>query len=363
MRILQIAPLWFPVARDAPGGIESFLAQLIPALQRRGCDVTLLASEDSVTSAALVPAADVHLVRAMKTGPAAEYAYYEQHLLQLAVQYSAAADIIHSHVGPAGYVLSVLPDVGDRVLHTVHTPVTPDMVWFVARHAESWLSTVSAYQARKLIDAGARRCSAIPNGIAVHEFTFRDRGEGLAFMGRIESVKGPDLAIRVARELGAPLTLAGPVVDAEFFRRAIEPHLDDRIRYIGIADHRQKVELLGGAACAILPFRREEPFGLVALEAMACGTPVVALARGALPEIVDDDITGCLADSEEGLAAAARQAMRLNRHRVRSQAVARFAIDAVADQYVRIYQQMASAAHRDARAGALTSPAREERLR
>jgi glycosyltransferase involved in cell wall biosynthesis len=342
MRILQLAPLWFPVAKDAPGGIESFLAQLVPGLERRGCDVTLLAAAESAAGADIVVAA-VPLVRAMQEGTAAEYAYFEQHLLRLALERAGDFDVVHSHIGAAAYVLSALQGVGGRVLHTVHTPVTPDMAWFFGCHPDAWISAVSEHQARKLAQSGARRCTAIPNGICGEDFQFQPRsGGGLLFMGRMEAVKGPDLAVRVACELGRPLTLAGPITDPKYFTLAIEPFLNDVIRYVGVADHRRKVDLFGDAACALLPFRREEPFGMVAVEAMACGTPVVALDRGAMPEIVDPGVTGYLADTEENLAAAVVESMKLDRQAVRARALSRFSIDDVAERYYRLYCRIAA---------------------
>jgi glycosyltransferase involved in cell wall biosynthesis len=341
MKILHLCPLWFPISRDTPGGIETFLAQLLPAMQAFGCESTIIASSDSRTSAELLPVVEHGLYEMMKAGAAAEYAYYEQRQLRLALEAARRFDIVHSHVGAGAYVLSALPEHRQRVLHTVHWPVHADHQWFVRHHPRYWYSTVSEHQARKLRSAGATQCRAIHNGIDFTRFAFAPHaGEGLLFIGRMEATKGVDMAIRVARDLDRPLTIAGPVVEKEFFDRRVVPYLDERIRYIGVVDHDRKNQLFGEAACAILPFRGEEPFGLVAIEAMACGTPVVASANGALPEIVEPGATGFLAGKLEDLAPLVRRASQLDRAVVRARGAARFDISVVAARYDELYRHM-----------------------
>jgi glycosyltransferase involved in cell wall biosynthesis len=353
MKVLQLCPLWFPVSPDSHGGIETLLAQLLPTMADIGCESTLIASGDSQISARLISAVPRALFHEMEIGAAGDYAWYEQQQLALAFRYAPEFDIIHSHIGPAGYALSALPGFRNRVLHTIHSPVLGDFQWFVSEHRDYRYSTVSEHQARKMRDAGAADCRAIHNGIDVHRFAFDARGgDELVFLGRMEAVKGPDLAIQVAMALGRPLTLAGPIVEREFFEREVVPKLDDRIRYVGIVNYREKNELFGRSACAILPFRGEEPFGLVAIEAMACGTPVVALARGALPEIVEPGVTGYLADDEVALAANVRKAVELDRTVVRTRVSERFDIALTAAAYMKLYSDIA---------GSSSSPQREDR--
>lgn len=342
MKVLHLCPLWHPVARDASGGIETFLAQLVGALSVLGCESTILASGDSHTSAALVPAVPRNLCREMQHGAAAEYAYYEQSQLRQVLELAPEFDLVHSHVGAGAYLLSAIPELHGRVLHTVHSPVYADLQWFVGHNPDEWFSTVSEHQARKLRNAGASHCRMIHNGIDVARFSFRARsGEGLLFIGRMEAVKGPDVAVRVARALNRSLTIAGPIVDPDYFEREVAPYLDERIRYVGVVDHRRKDQLFGEAACAILPFRGEEPFGLVAVEAMACGTPVVTLTSGALPEIVEPGVTGFLAGEEDELADLVTYAAALDRCTIRARAEARFDISVGAARYFDLYTEMA----------------------
>jgi glycosyltransferase involved in cell wall biosynthesis len=342
MRILHLAPLWFPVSQDSHGGIETFLSGLIAALDKLGCQNTLIASGDSRTVAELVPVVPQNLYAQMQAGTAAEYVYYEQHQLRLALELAADYDVVHSHLGWGAYVLSGVPGLQARVLHTQHNPVYQDQEWFIHRYPDLWISTVSKCLARKFWQQGATRCHVIHNGIDMTTLTFQPHGgEGLLFLGRIEEKKGPDLAVQVARALGRPLILAGPIVDEGFFDRTIRPSLNGQIRYVGVVNHRQKTELFGQAACVLMPSRCEEGFGLVAIEAMACGTPVVALARGALPEIVEPGLTGYLSGNEEALAELVIRAVQLNRADIRARAIARFDVPVIAEWYRQLYTQVA----------------------
>lgn len=345
MRVLHLCPLWFPVARDSPGGIETFITALLPELARLGCENTLLASADSRAEGALIPVVERSIVAGMETGEVWEYGPYQQQQLLLALERADEFDVVHSSVGWAAYVLSGVAGLRSKLLHTLHHPVTPDLEWFTARHPDMLVSTVSDRQARRLQSHGARRCKVIPNAIDLREFDFASpSGDRLVYVGRMEAEKGPDIAVRLARRLGRPLTLAGPMTDPEYFEAEIRPWLDDRIRYVGVADHRHKNELFGGASCALMPSRWEEPFGLVALEAMACGTPVVALRSGALPEIVEDGLTGFVGDDEDELADLASRAPALDRATVRSRVSERFDISAVARRYVGLYREIVDGA-------------------
>jgi glycosyltransferase involved in cell wall biosynthesis len=341
----MLAPLWYPVSRDAQGGIETFLYSLIEALEKEGCSMTLLASGDSRTAGEMVPVVERNLYSLMLEGSAGEYVYYEQHQLRLASEMASDFDVVHSHIGPGGYLLSAPAEAGGRVLHTVHSPVYADLCWFVGHRPDILLTAVSEFQAKRLREAGATRCQVVHNGIDTSGFPFNSRpGDGLLFVGRIEEAKGPDIAIDVARALGRTLTLAGPVIDREFFKRSIEPRLDGQIRYVGVVDHETKCMLMGDAACMLLPFRQAEPFGMVSIEAMACGTPVVALPNGALPEIVEPGVTGYLADEEGALPGCVLRAVSLDRARVRESATARFGIQHVAGKYLDLYRDMVAGA-------------------
>lgn len=341
MKVLHLCPLWFSISDSAPGGIETFLARLVAALDRLGCHSTLIAAGDSATAGKLLPVFPTTLCQEMAAGTVAEQIYYEQHQLRMALEHAPDFDVLHSHIGPGAYVLSGVPGIGGRVLHTQHTPVYPDLIWFRGKYSDMWVSTVSEFQARKM--GASERCEVIHNGIDITAYDFSaPRGEGLFFIGRIEHGKGPDLAVQTARSLGMPLTLAGPIVDGHFFDTEIKPFLDDQIRYAGVLGHQEKCDLYRRSACALLPFRGEEPFGLVTVEAMACGTPVVALANGALPEIVEPGISGYLATEASELPALVEKAITLHRAAVREHVEKRFDIRLVASRYAALYERIAA---------------------
>jgi glycosyltransferase involved in cell wall biosynthesis len=180
----------------------------------------------------------------------------------------------------------------------------------------------------------------IHNGIDTDSFSFsQDNGEGLLYLGRIENEKGPDIAISVARELDCPLVLAGPIVQQDYFDEKISPMLSETIQYIGVVNHREKNLLLASASCVLMPSRWDEPFGMVAVEAMACGTPVVVSQQGALPEIVKPGITGYIATEEE-MAEKVKQAFELDRIAIHRAATEHYDISVVGQKYFDLYQSM-----------------------
>lgn len=342
MRVLHLAPLWYPTAEDSFGGIETYLPALIGALAERGCEQTLLASGDSRTAAELVAVCERNVGELMEAGAAWEIGPYEQHQLTLALELAERFDVVHSHLGPPGFALSETGAARGRVLHTLHNEITPDVVWYTQLHPDLRLTVVSRFQLERLGHVDRGRCALVPNGIVVERFPFSADGrDGLAFLGRMEADKGPDLAIAVARRVGRPLTLAGVVTDDRFFADRIEPELGDGVRYAGVLDHAAKCELLAEAACTLMPSRWEEPFGLVALESQACGTPVVALSNGGLPEVIEPGVTGFLADEEDDLSPLVDDALVLDRAEIRRRVGERFGIESVAERFLALYAEIA----------------------
>ncbi len=342
MKVLHLAPLWLPVSRDSSGGIETYLTALVSALGDLGCRNSIVAPGDSRADAEIIPVTSINLLALMDQEAAWEHVYYQQHQLMLALQHAAEFDVIHSHIGPAAYVISAIRGLCARTIHTQHNPVSSDLEWFVRQHPELLFTAVSKSVARKLWEQGAQRCEVIPNGLDLSLFNFspRHRG-GLVFIGRLEPDKGPDIAVEAALAVGLPLVLAGSIADEQFFEQTVKPFLDSRLVYAGTVDHRTKNALLGESACALLPSRVDEAFGLVAIEAMACGTPVVALANGAAPEIIENGLTGYVAEDADALPARILQALALDRTAIRSRAVERFDIKVVARRFFDLYTRVA----------------------
>lgn len=339
MKILHVAPLWFPVARDSPGGIETLLAGLVDEQVRQGASVALVASGDSKTAARLEAAVPVNAVDAMAGGGIAEYTYLEQEALLRTLALADEFDVVHSHLGTSAFALSGIRGLGPRLLHTHHNEITADLLGFVNRNPDMWLSTVSQRAADQLRAAGGRNLDTVPNGISTDAFPVTERpGDGLAFLGRIESAKGPDIAIRVALEAERSLTLAGPIVDDEFFAERVRPLLGGTVHYVGSLGHDDKCALLASSVCTLVPSRVEEGFGMVAIESMACGTPVVSSGRGALSEVIDEGVTGYSAEPE-AMVERITWAVSLDRRAVADHVRRRFGIEHTADAYLALYER------------------------
>jgi glycosyltransferase involved in cell wall biosynthesis len=218
----------------------------------------------------------------------------------------------------------------------------PDIAALYARHRETHLVAISDYQRRTLI--GREDAPVIHHGIDLAAFDFNARGgDYLAFLGRMIPEKGPHEAIAVARAAGLPLVLAGPAEDESgWFGAVVAPQVDDvQVRYVGPVGAKDRNTILAGAAALVYPVCDPEPFGLVMVEAMACGTPVVATNVGAVPEIVRDGVTGFVADPA-GLADRIGAAAALDRATVRRWAVARFDHHRMADDYEALYRALAA---------------------
>lgn len=344
MRIAQVAPLWERVPPPAYGGIELVVGLLTDELVRRGHEVTLFASGDSISLAALE---SVH-PRAVRLDPSVkEYAIYE--MLQLSRVYEKAGefDIIHSHMGCAALPYADL--VKTPTVHTLHGVFTPDneKLFAYARH-QPFVSISDAQREPRL---GLNCVATVYNGIdpARHQFyACPDHPPYLAFLGRLSPEKGPHLAIEIAKRSGWRLKMAGKIdpIDRAFFEREIKPHIDGKqidgkqIEYLGEATHEQKNRLMGGAVATLFPITWREPFGLVMTESMAAGTPVIAMALGSAPEVIAHGKTGFLCGSIEDCISAIKPAKTLDRAACRAHVMSKFSVQQMADGYEAVYRQL-----------------------
>jgi glycosyltransferase involved in cell wall biosynthesis len=296
---------------------------LVDGLVRRGHDVVLRASGDSATLAELRSV----YPHSLRTAVEIESAFpYELVHGAEALNDARDFDIIHNHAGDTLMAFAGLAD--SPMLTTSHGNVTPDSRFVWDRYS-GFYNTISWSQAKRFIGfKNARFAGVVHNAIDVQTYPFRsDKEDYLLCLARVSPEKGIHLAIEVARRLSMPLVIAGKVdrVDREYFETTIEPLVDGlRVRFFGEANAEDKRELYANARCLLVPICWEEPFGLVMPEAMACGTPVVAFARGAAPEIVLDGETGFLVDDVDQMVEAVRHIRAIDPKRCRSDVEERF---------------------------------------
>lgn len=344
LRIAQVAPLWTPIPpRAYYGGTEVIVHLLTEGLVRLGHRVTLFASGDSQTGASLRPVIRENVIDAMARGEASAYEHYASAAMADALRMADSFDVIHCHHLDCSRIpfgaMSRVP-----VVYTVHNPLLADDRWILHRFSDTPVVCVSHAQA-SAVSAGHRSLRVIHHGIDVGAYAASTSpGTYLVFLGRMGPHKGPVEAIRIARAAGMPLVLAGRAQDASeeaYFAGHVRPHIDGRtIRWVGPVDHAQKNALLAGAAALLYPIQWQESFGLVMIEAMACGTPVIACNKGAVPEIIEFGRTGFYADAVEELAAMVPAAMRLDRAAVRQEAMTRFSHERMVREYVEVYRSL-----------------------
>lgn len=358
MRIAQLAPLYEPVPPPGYGGTELAVHQITEELVRRGHDVTLFASGDSETSARL--AAPVPFALWSDEGrrrwptPAAARAEEIRHVERCFAR-AAEFDIVHNHAGVEGMAAAI--DSAVPVLTTHHHAFEPQQAPVFA--AYPWAHhALSAAAARTFPPRG--QLPPIYHGIDVASYPFSERSEGyLLFLGRIVPDKGAAYAIEIARRSGRELRIAGVVQEksAEYGRSILEQADGRQIRYVGEAGPDEKRRLFGGADALLFPIVWDEPFGLVVVEAFACGTPVLAFASGSAPELIEPGETGFLAEPGVDPLAAGAGVDRLveaigrldeiSRRRCREEAERRFTVEGMVDAYERTYDRVLSG---DARA-------------
>lgn len=343
MRIAQIAPLYESVPPKLYGGTERVVAHLCDALVEMGQDVTLFATADAHTKAKLVGMRD-EAIRLDATLLKSDIA---AHLTQLheVRRRSAQFDILHFHLDLLHFPL--FEDQAAKTVTTIHGRLDmKDLSAAYGRWPEFGLVSISDDQ-RKPLPAG-NWLATVGHGVAIHQFVPRERPDGryLAFLGRISPEKGPDRAIRLATRCGLPLKIAAKVDsgDAVYFGEVVRPLLNNPlIEFIGEIGEERKSDFLGNAIALLFPIDWPEPFGLAMIEAIACGTPVVAWNRGSVPEVIDDGITGFIVNSEEEALQAIARCAQIDRRQVRAVFEQRFTASTMARNYLRVYENLLDA--------------------
>lgn len=348
MRIAQVAPPFESVPPARYGGTERVVATLTEELVRRGHQVTLFASGDSHTSARLVPVVDAALWH--HEPPYQDFNPFWALVLGALVNEMHRFDVIHSHLDFFGFPLARLAPC--PMVTTLHGRLDlPELRPLYARFTDVPLVSISDAQRRPA--PSANWVDTVYHGIDLDQYTFNPAsGSYLAFLGRIAPEKGLDTAIRVARRAGVPLKVAArkplphtqdPNVrrDWQYYQDVIQPLLQHGdVEMLGQVVGPAKDAFLGNAAALLFPIQWPEPFGLVMAEALACGTPVLALRGGSVPEVIQDGVTGFICDSEDALVDRVQHLRDLDRARCREEAERRFSPAVMADQYEWIYARL-----------------------
>jgi glycosyltransferase involved in cell wall biosynthesis len=336
LRIAHIAPVATTIPPPKSGSVETMTSLLTEGLVARGHDVTLFATADSTTKAKLHAIYPHGYWHDMNMWP---WELYEMLNLAAAVERAADFDIIHYEAAYYPMSLAFAKLSPTPILQTLHHSPSDAEVKLWTLYPEAPFVAISQEQGRLL--AGLNVVATVLHGLDMNAFAFQEVPDDyLLFLGRFTEGKGVLQAIELARRVGMRLILAA--AEDPYYREKVAPHVDGtRIVYYGEADHPAKVKLYGGARALLYPIQAREPFGLVLAEAMACGTPVAALDRGAVREIVDDGITGLVFSDLDDMARGIERVTELDRRRVRDHALRRFGADRMVDEYVAVYQRLA----------------------
>jgi glycosyltransferase involved in cell wall biosynthesis len=340
MKIAQVAPLYERVPPKLYGGTERIVSYLTEELVRQGHDVTLFASGDSITKAELVRCCDL----ALRLNPAVKDALpYHIMMLEQVRRRAHEFDVIHFHIDLLHFPL--IREFADRTVTTTHGRLDlVDLAPFYRVFPDIPLVSISDDQRKPLPDANW--VGTVHHGLSQNLLPFRPSPVGgyLAFLGRISPEKRPDRAIRIAAEAGMPLRIAAKIdkADQAYWDEVIKPLVDTHpnVEFIGEINESEKADFLGNAAALLFPVDWPEPFGLVMIEAMACGTPVIAFRCGSVPEVIDHGTSGFIVDSIEEAVAAVHALGILDRSGVRRSFLRRFTVERMAEDYLAIYRSL-----------------------
>ncbi|MGH8137589.1 MAG: glycosyltransferase family 4 protein [Steroidobacteraceae bacterium] len=355
MNIAQIAPLYEAVPPKLYGGTERVVAHLCDALTELGHDVTLFAASDARIKGRLFAARD----QAIRLDNAPLKSDLAAHLSMLyeVRRASRQFDILHFHVDMIHFPM--FEQHAHKTVTTLHGRLDlKDLSTVYGKWPGFGLVSISDSQRKPL--PGANWLATVGHGVPLSQYSFKEQSSGsyLAFLGRVSPEKRPDIAVRLALQARIPLRIAAKVdaADVMYFDTVMRPLLEHPlIEFIGEIGDERKSEFLGNARAVLFPIDWPEPFGLVMIEAMACGTPVIAWNRGAVPEVIEDGVTGFIVDTEEEALAAIARVPELDRRRVRASFERRFGAMTMAKGYLEVYARLLRAqrlaAHRERSTG------------
>lgn len=342
MRIAQISPLFESVPPRLYGGIERVVSWLTEALVHQGHDVTLFASGDSQTRAHLVPGCE----KALRHDGRFADRLLPYMLMMERIAELPPFDIVHFHGEYQHLPFAQRLPAATEWLTTAHRRLdVPYLAEFLSRFPHAGFVSISDSQRRPIPELSWLK--TIYHGMPPDLYSFHERrGDYLLFIGRMASIKGPDLAIAIARQFGMPLKIAAKIGDVErtYYEEVVEPLIRayPDAEYIGEANDQQKDDLIGNAYAVLHPISFPEPFGLVLIEALACGTPVVAFGQGAIPEVIEHGQTGFVCQDVQSAVEWLRRIPEIDRRVCRSEFERRFNVRRMAHQYLEVYQKLLS---------------------
>jgi glycosyltransferase involved in cell wall biosynthesis len=340
MRIAQVAPLYESVPPKLYGGTERVVSWLSEELVRLGHDVTVFASGDSLTNARLIPSCQ----ESLRLSPES-IDHLAHHFVQMdqVLKHKDEFDLIHFHIDYLHYPISRR----ERYVHvtTLHGRLDiPDLVPLYNVYSEMPVISISDSQREPLPRLNWQ--GTVHHGMPIDSYKFhRQAGNYLAFLGRTSPEKGLDSAIEIAKACGVPLKIAAKVdkADQDYFETVIQPLLGTGgVEFIGEIGYPEKNDFLGNAAALLFPIAWPEPFGIVMIEAMACGTPVIAYPFGSIPEVIQDGVNGYIVPDIESAVSAVRDAMKLDRKKIRKSFEQRFTASRMTQDYLKIYNRILS---------------------
>lgn len=349
MRIAILAPLKRELSKDTKGGRPRIVYNLVEGLVVKGHQVTVFGTGDSEVAATVIPV----IPKALFHLPPVENEFYRHttslcRMMELLRERKGEFDLIHNHLYPE--TLPLLFSGGTKMLTTIHTQMTADLGEFFSHYSNTYFAPISNRQ--KSLYPGLNYTQTVYNGIDEKAFTFsRLPGNYLLFVGRIKEgdPKGVTDAIRVAKAAETSLKIIGNVESQAFFAREIEPHLSASIEFVGdpksvegTLSLDERVGLYQGASALLLPIHWEEPFGIVMIEAMSCGTPVIAYRRGAIAEVVTNGETGFVVDSQDQMVEAVKKINEIDRSACRKRVEEKFTNSLMVSGYEEVYKKILS---------------------
>ncbi|MHC1588505.1 MAG: glycosyltransferase family 4 protein [Methermicoccaceae archaeon] len=344
MRIAIVAPPWFSVPPERYGGIEMVVSVLTEGLVDRGHDVVLFSVGNARTKARVFSVFDSPMRGYLDAAPASFLNTATTHVVGSYIEIARQHfDIIHDHTWKEGLCCGAF--ISTPVVHTIHGRLDDENRRFYSQfigYSGVHFTTISEFQQTQL--PYLSYAGVVYNAVDTHKYPYiEDKADFFLYLGRFNPDKAPHLACEVAEHLGLKLYLAGKIserAEREYFATQIKPHLSEKIVFIGEVSEAMKMELLSKARALLLPLQWDEPFGLVMVEAMACGTPVITLRRGAAPEIVEHGITGYVATTMDEFMSEVERVDEISPEVCRRRVEERFSARTMVEGYERVYERV-----------------------